>query len=401
MWLAPVNVARLACPMDTLTNTDARRDTPGRVVAGPLPWTPPAAPDKPWWLLFGIPTIFVLVIAFVVGNINLPYVSLSPGGADPINQLVSVPSDKKFPPKGSFLLTTVSLRQTVKPLDLVRDYFDDDTVLIAKKDLLGGSTPQQYNQQAAQDMTDSKTAAAVVALRALGYPVTEKGNGALIVQLIPGKDIPVKDQLAAGDVVTMVDGTPTPLATDAIAALQKHKPGDKVALNVVQKSDGATVPKAITLGTRTQDGCTSQVADPSGTACLGVVLGTKDHDFDFPFNVKIDTAGIGGPSAGLAFTLALIDELTPGELTGGRNVAVTGTIDVDGMVGDVGGVAQKTAAVRHAGARLFLVPPGEFKEAKAHAGKKLKVVQVKTLADALAALAKNGGEPVKLASAAR
>lgn len=384
--------------MDTLTKTDARRDTPGRVVAAPLPWTPPARPHKNPWLLGGAPLIFVAILGLLLGKLTLPYVSLSPGGADPINQLVSVPLDKRHPPKGSFLLTTVSLRQTVRPLDLVRDFFDDDTVLIAKKDLLGDSSPQQYNQQAAQDMTDSKTAAAVVALRALGYPVQEKGEGALIVNVLDGKDVPVRDVLAAGDVMTVVDGAPTPLATDAIAALSKHKPGDTVVATVVQKSSGATVQKTIKLGTRTENGCTNQVYDTSAGACLGVALGTKSHDFDLPFEVKIDTAGIGGPSAGLAFTLALIDELTPGELTGGRNVAVTGTIDVTGTVGDVGGVVQKTAAVRHAGATLFLVPPGEFEEARSHAGKKLKVVQVKTLADALAALAANGGEPVKLAT---
>jgi len=132
-----------------------------------------------------------------------------------------------------------------------------------------------------------------------------------------------------------------------------------------------------------------------------VNLGTKQHSFDLPFDVKIDTRGIGGPSAGLAFTLAIIDELTPGELTGGKNVAVTGTIDIDGTVGEVGGVVQKTAAVRNAGARLFLVPPGEFADASKHAGKNLKVVKVTTLADALKALADNGGEiPDKLAGQA-
>ena len=135
----------------------------------------------------------------------------------------------------------------------------------------------------------------------------------------------------------------------------------------------------------------------SQPGCLGVTLATKNRSFDFPYKVAIDTSGVGGPSAGLAFTLALIDELTPGELTGGRNVAVTGTIDVNGTVGDVGGVTQKTAAVRHSGTRFFLVPPGEFAEASKHAGRHLKVVQVTTLADALAALKANGGDPPVLA----
>ncbi len=400
MLRATLDMARLVRPMDTLTTTDARRDTPGRVVAGPHPWTPPAPPHKNWWALGFVPIVLFVFLGLFVGNLQLPYVSLSPGGADPINQLVRVPSDKRFPPTGSFLLTTVSLSQTVRPFDFVRDFFDDDTVLIAKKDLLGDASPQQYNQQAAQDMTDSKTAAAVVALRALGYPVKESGEGALIANVLEGQDVPVRGLLEAGDAITVIDGTPTPLAQDAIALLSKHKPGESVVATVLRKADNTSVQRTIKLGTRTETGCTSQVYDTSAAGCLGVALGTKAHDFDFPFDVKIDTAGIGGPSAGLAFTLALIDELTKGELTGGRNVAVTGTIDVDGNVGDVGGVVQKTAAVRHAGARLFLVPPGEYDQARAHAGRRLKVVKVATLADALSALAQNGGEPVKLASGA-
>jgi PDZ domain-containing protein len=163
--------------------------------------------------------------------------------------------------------------------------------------------------------------------------------------------------------------------------------------------DGTSTQKTIRLGTKSDTSCSTAVVQ-GGSACLGVVLGTKNHRFDYPYKVSIDTTGVGGPSAGLAFTLALIDELTPGELTGGQNVAVTGTIGIDGTVGDVGGVAQKTAAVRKAGAKLFLVPPGEFAEAKAHAGKSLKVVQVTTLADALAALAANGGDAPELPQAA-
>lgn len=347
------------------------------------------------------PIVVMALLGLVLGRITLPYVSLSPGDADPINQLVSVPDDKRFPPQGSFLLTTVSLGQTVRPLDFLWDVFDDDMILIAKKDLLGDSTPQQYNQQAAQDMTDSKTAAAVVALRALGYDVAERGEGALIVNVLEGDDVPVRGVLEPGDAITAINGTPTPLAQNAIDLLQTSKPGDTITATVVQEKDGTTAQKTITLGSRTAESCTKAVIPAAEGPCLGVALGTKARDFDFPFEVQIDTQGIGGPSAGLAFTLALIDELTPGELTGGKNVAVTGTIDIEGAVGEVGGVVQKTAAVRKAGAALFLVPPGEFAQARAHAGKKLKVVQVRTLADALTALAANGGEPVKLATGAR
>ena len=375
--------------MATLTSSSAARDTPGRVVRGPLTWTPPEAPKKSGWTLVGVPVIVLLVLVGIISTIQLPYVELAPGDAQPINRLLKVPKTYEHPPKGSFLLTTVSLVSTVRPFDLVRDYFDDNIIVIKRKAIFGDSTKQQYNQQAAQDMTDSKQAAVVLALRTLGYPVPEHGDGALIGALSEGQ-VPATGQLAAGDVITAVDNTPAHLSQEAIAALQRHHPGDTVNLTVTKK-DGSITHPAIRLGSRTETSCTIAVVT-TAVPCLGVTLGTKNHKFDYPFDVTIDTSGVGGPSAGLAFTLALIDELTAGELTGGHNVAVTGTIDIDGTVGDVGGVAQKTAAVRRSGATLFLVPPGEFKEAKAHAGKHLKVVQVTTLSDALAALKANGGQ---------
>ena len=103
--------------------------------------------------------------------------------------------------------------------------------------------------------------------------------------------------------------------------------------------------------------------------------------------MNIDLRQVGGPSGGLAFTLAVLDVLTPGELTGGVPIGVTGTIDLDGNVGPVGGVAQKTATVRRAGAKLFLVPSDEYTEARAHAGKGLRVARADTLDQALAVLA--------------
>ncbi len=382
--------------MATLTSTSAERDTPGRVVPGPLSWTPPQRPNKNWWGLLGGPLAFLAVLLYFLAQVHLPYVQIAPGGAEPINELLRVPEARSHPPKGSFLLTTVSLVIDVRPLDLVRDFFDDDIVVIARKDILGDADEKTYNQAAVQDMDDSKQSAIVVAMRTLGYEVPERGAGSLIAAVAEG-DVPAKGVLTAGDVVTAIDGVPTPLAEKAIAILQTHKPGDPIVATVT-RSDKTSVERTIRLGSRGEDGsCAVAVVNGAG-ACMGVILGTKDHKFDYPFEVSIDTKNVGGPSAGLAFALALIDELTPGELTGGRDVAVTGTIDIDGTVGDVGGVVQKTAAVRHAGATLFLVPPGEFAEAKQHAGKKLKVVQVATLKDALAALADNGGDPAVLAS---
>ena len=107
--------------------------------------------------------------------------------------------------------------------------------------------------------------------------------------------------------------------------------------------------------------------------------------------VDLSSEGIVGPSAGLAFTLGLMQELDPADLTGGLKVAATGTMSIDGSVGDVGGVAQKTIAVRGAGASVFLVPKQEYAVAKSHAGPNLRVYAVSSIAQAIQILESLGG----------
>jgi PDZ domain-containing protein len=135
--------------------------------------------------------------------------------------------------------------------------------------------------------------------------------------------------------------------------------------------------------------------DLQGKPYIGLTAATKDLKLDFPVDVTIDPGSVTGPSAGLAFTLTIIDQLSPGNLTGGKDIAVTGTMGFEGDVGEVGGVPQKTASAIDAGADLFLVPAAEVQEARARAGDALKVVGVRTIDDALRALRENGGDPVE------
>jgi PDZ domain-containing protein len=134
-------------------------------------------------------------------------------------------------------------------------------------------------------------------------------------------------------------------------------------------------------------------------AFLGVSVRTA-YEVDYPHEVTIDSGQVGGPSAGLAFTLGVIDLLTPGDLTGGTEITATGTIRPDGSVGAIGGVQQKAAAVRRAGVRLFLVPaeqtPEELARARELAGKGVEIVPVKTLDEALDVLATRGGEEIAM-----
>jgi PDZ domain-containing protein len=128
------------------------------------------------------------------------------------------------------------------------------------------------------------------------------------------------------------------------------------------------------------------------TVVLDVGIEPQDQvDYAYPFPISINVTNIGGPSAGLAMTLGVIDTLSGGRLTGGHTVAATGTMDAGGNVGDVGGVPQKTVAVENAGATIFLVPPDEYADAKSKIRPGLKIFAVSTLDQALRVLAANGG----------
>jgi PDZ domain-containing protein len=232
-------------------------------------------------------------------------------------------------------------------------------------------------------MEESKMAAVGVAFEALGVDAI-RGEGAEVVEVV--RDTPAAAALTAGDTIIAVDGAPIEVDFEAARALGAHAPSDRVVLDVMD-ANGDVRSIEVTLG---------EHPDEPARAFLGVSLSTRNVSFDFPFEVNVQSERIGGPSAGLAFALEVIDYLTEGELTGGMKVATTGTIELDGSVGEVGGVAQKTIAVRRSGATLFLVPSGELAAARRFAGDDLRVEPVDTLDDALAALARVGGNGLAL-----
>ncbi|HEX4541499.1 MAG TPA: PDZ domain-containing protein [Acidimicrobiales bacterium] len=324
--------------------------------------------------------VVLLVAAAVAGTtIKLDYYALAPGSALAVGNLIKVPPDKSHSVPGQVFLTTVSLSQ-VRAIDYLPDKLSSDVSVVPAAEVLGSTPPSQLQVQNTLEMNDSKEAAQVAALRRLNYPVPETDAGAVVVEVQSGA--PAAGKLQIGQTITAIDGRPTPSADQAVAITHAQHPGDVVHLTV--EPGGGAPPRdvSITLGGRQQQG--QQVA------YMGVALSTHAQ-FNFPFPITINSEGIGGPSAGLAYTLGIIQALTPDDLTGGQKVSATGTIDTNGSVGDVGGVAQKTAAVRNAGATLFLVPPPEYKVAMQHAGSHLKVVPVASLDQALTALSTHGG----------
>lgn len=325
-------------------------------------------------------TAAVLALAFLVGAaaVPLPYYLFKPGSVRDTEQLISVKGARTYPSRGAIGYTTVSLGQA-RLFGLVQAWFDDDIAVLGRDEVLQGHNVKQNQRINLQMMVSSKQVATQVALERLGYDVNVT-YGQLVDQVVKGTA--ADGVLKPNDVIVAVDGHRFHQIDDLTKALADKQPGDRVIVTVRPAGGQAEAKHELTLGPSPDD--------PS-KGVMGVRIVPIAIDYHFPFAIAIDTGNVGGPSAGLAFTLGIIDDLTPGSLTGGHDVAVTGTIAPDGTVGPIGGAGQKAAAVRREGIRLFLVPRDDYKDAQAHAGKGLKVVAVDNLDDALAVLAKQGG----------
>src|SRR5918995_264093 len=247
---------------------------------------------------------------------------------------------------GTISYTTVSLRQATL-FGLASGWIDDDVDVVPRDEVLGGRDADENRTLNMQMMDTSKQVATQVALERLGHPVDVSITGETVVEGIP--DMPADGVVEPGDTITAVDGEPLDDPDDLTRLLGDEAPGDEVTVTVQSPESAAERDEELALA-----------ADPDDPerAIMGVRPSPRGVDFDFPFDVVIDTGDVGGPSAGLAFTLAIIDDLTPGDLTGGAKVAVTGTIAGDGSVGPVGGTGQKAAgASQQHGERSRNRPP--------------------------------------------
>jgi len=379
---------------------------------GPVPPGPPAPPTGPplgyppmrvvpppkerrrrgpWVWVWGAVAVVVLA-ALVASRINLDYYAIQPGSAQSVQPFISVPPSKGHPVTHPVLLTDVR-EARVTALSYLFFKLEPDTVLYSLPSVTGGTAPDELDAQGALQMDQAEQAAKTSALRHLGYAVPATPAGAVVAGTFAGT--PAYGVLNVGDVVTALNGTPTLTAEALSKALDTHHSGDTVIFTVRKHGTGAPGPVTLTLKrTKVDLGGQSVYVDAG--------IEPQDQvDYSYPFPIAINVTDIGGPSAGLAMTLGVIDALSSGSLTGGHTVAATGTMDASGNVGDVGGVAQKTVAVENAGASIFLVPPGEYKDAVSKQRPGLKIFAVSTLNQALKVLEANGGHvaPTTLADA--
>jgi PDZ domain-containing protein len=351
-----------------------------------LPEGPPARSRRLRWPLIAL--LVLVVAAAVASRVQLDEYAVTPGTAQSVQQFITVPQDRAHPVRHPVLLTDVEIAR-VTALSWAWFHLQSDAAFEPVVSVTGGTAPGELVAQGNQEMSQAEADAKTAALRRLGYSVGQASVGAVVTGTWTGT--PAYAALNIGDVITAVDGVRVTTAQELTAALSGKRPGTTVTMTVLRQGRPPAASVPVTLRpTRVVSG-----EDAAGRPVYATVdLGVEVEDqivYRYPFPVHIDVADIGGPSAGLAMILGVMDALTSGSITGGHTVAATGTIDADGNVGDVGGVAQKTVAVERAGATLFLVPPQEYRAALSKDTPRLKVVAVSTLDQALAVLAAHGG----------
>lgn len=346
----------------------------------PLP-DGPVVRARPWaWWVAAAAFLACAAGLFAAFTVRIGYFEFRPGSARPTSDLVSVGAGVDvYPPAGELAFTTVSLRQSTVASYLWA-WFDDDVEVVEDEAILGGRSPSENRQLNLQLMDTSKQDAVRQALLALGYEVPVTIDGVVVVAVQEGAA--AEGLLDVGETVVSIDGQPLDELGDVERIMAPKQPGDTVALRVEPVEGGEPRDVSVVLGTS---------PDAPDRGLIGIQLQPRSPSYRFPIDVDIDSGNVGGPSAGLAFTLAVLDVLTPGELTGGLDVAVTGTMEADGTVGDVGGVRQKVAAAIDDGYDVFLVPSREFEDARERGAGSIEVVAVDTLREALDALASLGG----------
>jgi PDZ domain-containing protein len=297
---------------------------------------------------------------------------LLPDRAKPLADLVKVEGEKPHPP-GEILYVDVIVRQASVLEEIAGIARPADSDLVPKDAIVPpGSNYQERRRQNLRQMDRSQEIAAAVALRQLGYDVVATPEGALVAAVAQGS--PADGKLEATEVIVGVDGKPVKTPDDLRRLIAKHKPGESVKLSV--RAGGAT---------RTVEVGTIESPAEKGRPIIGVQV-EQSADIKLPLDVEIDLGGVGGPSAGLAFALDIMEELR-GNVDRGLRVAATGELELDGRVSPIGGVKQKVAGAKRADADVFLVPAGDnAKEARRHAGD-LRVIPVESFRQALRALA--------------
>lgn len=323
----------------------------------------------------------VLILGGVALAVPLPYASYSPGptfdvlGKDADEaELVQVDGHKAYYDDGQIRFTTViasSFGQKLTLGDALSRWLDPDKAVVPyevvhPKD----QSAEDEEAEGAIQMSTSQDVAKAVALREIGTEVPTAVQVAGV-----SEDGPAKGKLLVNDIFQEVDGTPVTKADDVVKAVRKHKDASIVEFKILRDKRELNVRVKPVL--------------EEGTPKVGVSVGLG-YEFPFKITLRVDPS-VGGPSAGLMFSLAIYDTLTKGSLTGGAIIAGTGELNPDGTVGPIGGIEQKIAGAEEAGAELFFVPKDNCADVK-DLDPDLRLVKATTMHEARVALEKWAGD---------
>jgi PDZ domain-containing secreted protein/Zn-dependent protease/CBS domain-containing protein len=321
-----------------------------RAVELERPRRPPrAAPKRSAGVIVWV-VVGLLMLAAAGYLFTPPLVALKPGTTLNVAQDFTISGVPTDPVDGRYLLTSVQLDQP-NGLEALFLAVTDRAELVPLSSVIPeGVDQQEYLQQQKEIFRQSQTLAAAAAAQAAGLDVTVSGDGVRVVETVPSS--PAATVLEPGDVITEVDGRPVRIASDLQEALTSKPAGTTFELTV--RRNGTE------LRTELESRRLEQL--PEGGVGIGVVISTVDFQVDLPFEIDFRERNVGGPSAGLAYALAITDMLEPEDFATGRTVGATGTIDVDGEIGPVGGVQEKAVALVEADADVFLVPEQQVDE---------------------------------------
>lgn len=317
---------------------------------------------------------FVPVVLFgVVGSVfTVPFVALGPGPTvDTLGEVdglevVQVSGAEVDRTTGHLNMTTVAVRDGLTIFEALGFWVSGRHGIVPRAEVYPpGVSREEVDRSNEQEFTTSESNAEVAAMHQLNLPT------AVFVHKV-AEGAPAQEALRAGDQIVSMNGKSVATAQDVLNETSSRAPGTVVP--VVYRRDGAEQTANITLGARPDD------------AAKGFLGLTPTVAAAPPMQIDFNLADIGGPSAGLMFSLALVEKLSPGDLDGGSFVAGTGSIDEDGKVGAIGGIQYKMMAAREAGAETFLVPAGNCNEASQRVPAGLRLVRVETLAGAVQSL---------------
>ena len=317
-----------------------------------------------------------ILLIFLIGSspfglVKTNYYFMSPG--PPYQWDIEVSNKSTFASSGTLYQLTVR-RDEANYFYYFWAKLDNSVDLYEREQILPkGVNPDELNEISRNNMRTSENVAIAVALNSLGYNITTSGDGVLVVGIL--EDSPVAEKLQKEDLIVMIEDEEVTSVSDFIGKLRTFNIGDIVTISYIRNGE-----------LQMFDTKLIEHVEYEGEPMVGFLASTPNEVYEFPFDVDINTGSVGGPSAGLMMALNVYNLLVNEDITKGKTIAGTGTIEIDGSVGPVGGVKQKIIAAKRVGAELVLVPTSNFEEAVQFIDENTEIIPINSFVEALSVI---------------